>query len=71
MKDTKYGNNIEVKTKIDLLLKQNARNVSNFMTKSKYDLGTEKEFKKAWRDIEKQIKALDVDFYKVIKGQND
>lgn len=66
----KYNTDKRTRKKIDKLLEQNARNVANFGTGSKYDLKTKGEFKKAWTDIQKEIRELDADFYKVIKAQN-
>jgi hypothetical protein len=57
--------------KIDKLLEQNARNVANFGTGSKYDLKTKSAFNKAWSNIKRQIKEIDKKFYEVIKGQDD
>ena len=66
----KYNTDKRTRKKIDKLLEQNARNVANFGTKSKHDLRTKSEFNKAWIDIQKEIRELDADFYKVIKAQN-
>lgn len=66
----KYNTNKCTRKKIDKLLEQNARNVANFGTKSKHDLRTKSEFNKAWTDIQREIRELDADFYKVIKAQN-
>lgn len=66
----KYSTDKRTRKKIDKLLEQNARNVANFGTKSKHDLRTKSEFNKAWTDIQKEIRELDADFYKVIKAQN-
>jgi len=66
----KYNTDKRTRKKIDKLLEQNARNVANFGTKSKYDLKTKSEFNKAWTDIQREIRELDADFYKVIKQQN-
>ncbi len=66
----KYNTDKRTRKKIDKLLEQNARNVANFGTKSKHDLKTKSEFNKAWTDIQKEIRELDADFYKVIKAQN-
>ena len=66
----KYNTDKRTRKKIDKLLEQNARNVANFETGSKYDLKTKAEFRKAWTDIQKEIRELDADFYKVIKAQN-
>jgi len=66
----KYNTDKRTRKKIDKLLEQNARNVANFGTKSKHDLRTKSEFNKAWTDIQKEIRELDADFYKVIKQQN-
>ena len=66
-----YNTDKKVKSSIDGLLKQNARNVSNFMTKSKYDLKTVKAMDDAWDEIENKIKSLDEAFYKVIRNQDD
>lgn len=66
----KYNTDKRTRTKIDKLLEQNARNVANLGTKSKYDLKTKSEFNKAWTNIQREIRELDADFYKVIKAQN-
>jgi hypothetical protein len=66
----KYNTDKRTRKKIDKLLEQNARNVANFGTKSKHDLRTKSEFNKAWTDIQREIRELDADFYKVIKAQN-
>lgn len=66
----KYNTDKRTRKKIDKLLEQNARNVANLGTKSKYDLKTKSEFNKAWTEIQREIRELDVDFYKVIKQQN-
>jgi hypothetical protein len=66
----KYNTDKRTRKKIDKLLEQNARNVSNLGTKSKYDLKTKSEFNKAWTEIQREIRELDADFYKVIKAQN-
>ena len=66
-----YLTDKKAKIKIDTLLKQNARNVANFKTRSIYDLKTKKAFDKAWRDIERDIKDIDPLFYKIISRQDD
>jgi hypothetical protein len=66
----KYNTDKRTRKKIDKLLEQNARNVANFGTKSKHDLRTKSEFNKAWTEIQREIRELDADFYKVIKAQN-
>lgn len=66
-----YYTNKYVKKGIDDLLRQNARNVSNFRTGSMYDLKNQDNFDKAWLDIENGIKELDEEFYKVIKQHRD
>jgi hypothetical protein len=66
----KYNTDKRTRKKIDKLLEQNARNVANFGTKSKHDLRTKSEFNKAWTNIQREIRELDADFYKVIKAQN-
>jgi hypothetical protein len=66
----KYNTDKRTRKKIDKLLEQNARNVANLGTKSKYDLKTKSEFNKAWSEIQREIRELDADFYKVIKAQN-
>jgi len=66
----KYTTDKRTRKKIDKLLEQNARNVANFGTKSKHDLRTKSEFNKAWTNIQREIRELDADFYKVIKAQN-
>jgi hypothetical protein len=75
MKDKKksgrYHTNKKVKSSIDKLLKQNARNVSNFCTGSKYDLKTQEAFDLAWSNIENDIKELDEQMYNIIVKQDD
>ena len=66
----KYNTDKRTRRKIDKLLEQNARNVANLGTNSKYDLKTKSEFNKAWTNIQREIRELDADFYKVIKAQN-
>lgn len=66
-----YNTDKKVKLSIDTLLTQNARNVSNFMTKSQYDLKTVEAMDEAWNDIEQKIRDLDEEFYKVIRNQDD
>ena len=66
----KYNTDKQTRKKIDKLLEQNTRNVANFGTGSKYDLKTKSEFNKAWTEIQREIRELDADFYKVIKAQN-
>lgn len=68
---SKYYTNKKVKAKIDSLLQQNARNVANYCTGSKYDLVTEEAFDKAWLDIITKVKGLDEQMYKVIVKQDD
>ena len=67
----RYHTNKKVRQRIDKLLEDNARNVSNFGTKSKHDLVSDLNFKEAWDKIESQIKELDVQFYKSIIKQDD
>ena len=52
------------------MLEQNARNQSSLGTGSKFDIG-EEETKKAWKQFETDIKEIDVDFYNIIKKQDD
>ena len=66
----KYNTDKRTRKKIDKLLEQNSRNVANFGTKSKHDLRSKSEFNKAWTNIQREIRELDADFYKVIKAQN-
>ena len=61
-----YGNSTRIKQAVDALLKQNARNVSNFKTGSKHDLKTQKAFDKAWSEILKSITELDPVFGGII-----
>lgn len=67
----RYHTNKKVRAKIDRLLEQNARNVANFGTKSKYDLETKDAADLAWFEIEEQIKGLDDQMYKAISKQDD
>lgn len=67
----RYYTNKKVRAKIDRLLEQNARNMANFGTKSKYDLKTKDAADLAWFEIEEQIKGLDEKVYKAISKQDD
>jgi|TARA_R110000868_G_scaffold22649_4_gene92826 hypothetical protein len=49
------------------LLKQNASNVANSGTGSRLDIGDDKAVARAWSLIQKKIKAIDPDFYEIIK----
>jgi len=49
------------------LLKQNASNVANSGTGSRLDIGDDKAVAKAWNLIQKKIKAIDPEFYEIIK----
>jgi|TARA_B110000908_G_C10192450_1_gene421178 hypothetical protein len=49
------------------LLKQNASNVANSGTGSRLDIGDNKAVARAWSLIQKKIKAIDSDFYEIIK----
>ena len=51
------------------LLKQNASNVCNSGTRSRLDIGGDKEVAKAWKLIQKEIKKIDKDFYERIKDR--
>tara|TARA_R110001606_G_scaffold238510_1_gene386545 strand:+ start:1050 stop:1226 length:177 start_codon:yes stop_codon:yes gene_type:complete len=51
------------------LLKQNASNVCNSGTKSRLDVGDNKEVEKAWKLIQKVIKQIDPNFYEIIKDR--
>tara|TARA_R110002050_G_scaffold24659_3_gene65880 strand:+ start:13877 stop:14098 length:222 start_codon:yes stop_codon:yes gene_type:complete len=66
----KYYTNKSIKKKIDTMLEQNARNQSALGTGSKFDIGDE-ETKKAWKQFESDIKEIDVDFFNIIKKQDD
>ena len=66
----KYNTDKRTRKKIDKLLEQNARNVANFKTGGKYDLKEKKVYDSAWKGIQREIRELDADFYKVIKQQN-
>jgi len=66
----KYYTNKSIKKKIDTMLEQNARNQSSLGTGSKFDIG-EEGTKKAWKQFETDIKEIDVDFYNIIKKQDD
>ena len=63
----KYWTNKSIRTKIDKLLEQNASNVANSGTGSKNDIGDEEQVKKAWGEMQKQIKDIDSVFYEIIK----
>ena len=67
---SKYYTNKSIKKKIDKMLSQNARNQSALGTGSKLDIG-EEETIKAWKQYEEDIKEIDVDFYNIIKTQDD
>jgi len=49
------------------LLKQNASNVANSCTGSRLDIGDDKAVARAWSLIQKKIKAIDPNFYEIIK----
>jgi len=49
------------------LLKQNASNVANSGTGSRLDIGDDKAVARAWNLIQKKIKAIDPEFYEIIK----
>ena len=49
------------------LLKQNASNVANSGTGSRLDIGDDKAVARAWNLIQKKIKAINPDFYEIIK----
>lgn len=66
-----YHTEPKVRKRIDALLEQNARNMANFKTKSKYDLRTKEAFNKAWREILREIKSLDEAMYRIVKRQDD
>tara|TARA_R100000544_G_scaffold27882_1_gene14603 strand:- start:2799 stop:2975 length:177 start_codon:yes stop_codon:yes gene_type:complete len=51
------------------LLEQNASNVCNSGTRSRLDIGGDKEVAKAWKLIQKEIKKIDKDFYEIIKDR--
>jgi hypothetical protein len=55
--------------KISELLKENASNVANSETGSKKDIGGKKEVAKAWKEIQKDIKKIDKEFYEIIKDR--
>ena len=52
------------------MLSQNASNQSALGTGSKLDIG-EEETNKAWKQYEEDIKEIDVEFYNIIKKQDD
>lgn len=52
---------------IQRLLKQNASNVANSGTGSRLDIGDDKAVARAWSLIQKKIKAIDPEFYEIIK----
>lgn len=66
----KYYTNKSIKKKIDTMLEQNARNQSSLGTGSRFDIG-EEETNKDWKQYEEDIKKIDVDFYNIIKKQDD
>ena len=53
--------------RISELLELNASHVANSGTGSRKDIGDEKEVAKAWKEIQKDIKRIDKDFYEIIK----
>lgn len=65
-----YKTDPKIRKEIDGILKQNARNVANFGTKSKHDLCSNTTYKKTWKDMQKRIKELDPIFYNLIKKQD-
>jgi len=66
-----YQSNKVTRTRIDKLLELNARIVTNFGTKGKFDVKTKSERDKQIRNLMRQIKELDAVFYKTIKRQDD
>jgi enoyl-[acyl-carrier-protein] reductase (NADH) len=63
----KYNDNKSIRTKIDKLLEQNAKNVANSGTGSKLDVGDDSKVKEAWERIQAKIKEIDPVFYDIIK----
>ena len=53
--------------RISELLELNASHVANSGTGSKKDIGGEIEVAKAWKEIQKDIKKIDKEFYEIIK----
>ncbi len=53
--------------RISELLELNASHVANSGTGSRKDIGDEKEVAKAWKEIQKDIKRIDEEFYEIIK----
>jgi len=53
--------------RISELLELNASHVANSGTGSKKDIGGEEEVAKAWKEIQKDIKKIDKEFYEIIK----
>lgn len=66
----KYYTNKKVKDQVDKILAQNARNMSNLGTGSKYDIGEEAVVKE-WVKMSSKIKELDPLLYEIIYKQDD
>ena len=64
--EPRYKTNKSIKKKIDKLLEQNARNISNCGTGSMFDIGDEK-CKSEWTRMEAEIKQMDSLFFDRIK----
>ena len=65
----KYTTNKKIRHKINKLLEENAKNVSNEGTGSKNDLGSPEAVAEAWVEIQSKIKELDPMFYEIIKSR--
>ena len=66
----KYNDNQETREQIDELLRQNAVIQSNLGTEHEKNSPERKEARSQWRELLKQIRALDSEFAKVIEPQN-
>ena len=58
-----YYTNKTTRLKIDKLLQENVRIWSNLGTETEYDLKTRENGEKKWKQIAKQIKELDEQFF--------
>ena len=63
----KYYDNKAIRIKIDKLLEQNARNVANNGTGSKFDLGSDQAVEAEWDSLLVKIKGIDSAFYDIVK----
>ena len=59
MHQSKYKTNKTIRAKIDKLLHENAQIWSNLGTETALDVGTREGGERKWKNIAKEIKALD------------